>query len=120
MAHSVVWFDIPTVNLDRAVTFYNAVMGAQIEIAQYGEMRIGVLPHGSNDVSGCLYQSAEDKPSASGPLLYINVDGRLDAAISAVEQNGGKVLQAKHSIGQWGSRAIVLDSEGNRIALHSH
>ena len=119
MAHSVVWFDIPSVELDRAVRFYSAVMGTKIDIATHGDLRIGVLPHGDGDVAGCLYHSKEDQPSASGPLLYINADGRLDAAIAAVESHGGKVLQAKHSIGQWGWRAIVLDSEGNRIALHS-
>jgi len=43
----------------------------------------------------------------------------MDEAIEAVEQNGGKILQAKEQIGAYGYRAIVLDSEGNRIALHS-
>jgi predicted enzyme related to lactoylglutathione lyase len=37
----------------------------------------------------------------------------------AVEQRGGKVLQPKHPIGPHGYRALILDSEGNRIALPS-
>ena len=47
-------------------------------------------------------------------------DGRLDDAIAAVTANGGNVLQAKHAIGPYGFRAILLDTEGNRVALHSH
>ena len=40
-------------------------------------------------------------------------------ALNAVESHGGKVLSAMHSIEPFGFRAIVLDSEGNRVALHS-
>ncbi len=43
----------------------------------------------------------------------------FDEAISAVESRGGKVLQPKHQIGPHGFRAVDLDSEGNRVALHS-
>jgi predicted enzyme related to lactoylglutathione lyase len=52
-------------------------------------------------------------------LIYLNCEGRLDVAIAAVGLNGGKVIQYKHQIGEHGFRAIVLDTEGNRIALHS-
>jgi len=48
-----------------------------------------------------------------------NASGRLDAAIDAVVPNGGKVIKPKHPIGPYGHRAIILDSEGNRVALHS-
>ncbi len=39
--------------------------------------------------------------------------------LQAIEKSGGKVLEHKHPIGPHGFRAIVLDSEGNRIALYS-
>jgi len=64
-------------------------------------------------------QNADAKPSESGPLLYLNMHNRLDEALDAVEEHGGRVLSGKHSIGSFGFRAIVLDSEGNRVALHS-
>ena len=57
--------------------------------------------------------------STGGPLLYLNANGRLDQAVAAAAANGGKVVEPKHQIGPHGYRAIVLDSEGNRIALHS-
>jgi predicted enzyme related to lactoylglutathione lyase len=53
-------------------------------------------------------------------MIYVNCDGRMPVAIAGVELNGGKILKPRHSIGPHGFRAIVLDSEGNRIALHSN
>jgi uncharacterized protein len=122
-ANQVVWFDLPVKDLDRAVRFYSAVLGAQVTKQEAHGMSFAVLPHQENGVSGCLTPGGcganENKPSEYGPLLYFNCEGRLDQAIAGVEPNGGKVQQPKHPIGPYGFRAVVLDSEGNRIALHS-
>ncbi len=115
MANRVIWFDVPVANLSRAMEFYSNVLDISVEEAH----GVGVLEHSGNDVAGCLYESDDDKPSDSGLLLYFNVSGRLDEATKATEQYGGKILKAKEDIGQHGFRTIVLDSEGNRIALHS-
>jgi uncharacterized protein len=82
-------------------------------------MTVGVSPHGDGEAGGCLLNSPDEKPSAQGVMIYLNVNGRLDDAIVAVSTHGGKVISPKHEIGPFGFRAIVLDSEGNRIALHS-
>src|SRR5207249_3022368 len=108
-----------TLDIDRAIRFYSAVLGVSVKKEEFPGMAIGVLPHEGNDVAGCLFKKEGEKPSEHGPLLYFNAQGRLDEAIAAAEQNGGKVLQARHSIGPYGFRAVVLDTEGNRIALHS-
>ena len=115
MANRVVWFYVPVGDLSRAIEFYSRVLDIAIEEA--GD--IAILEHSGNDVAGCLSKSDDNKPSASGLLLYFNVSGRLDEAVEAVEQNGGRILHTKEQIGPYGYRAIVLDSEGNRIALHS-
>ena len=78
---------------------------------------MAILPYAEGSIGGCLLQNADSKPSESGPLVYLNTDGRLDEALSAVERHGGRVLAARHSIAPFGFRAIVLDSEGNRVAL---
>jgi uncharacterized protein len=119
MNHQIVWCDIPVKDLDRSVKFYSAVLTAKVEKQSFGGMNFALLPHCDSSVSGCLVHSTEVSPSAQGLLVYFNCDGRLDDAIAVVETNGGKILQPKHQIGPYGFRAIVLDSEGNRIALHS-
>jgi predicted enzyme related to lactoylglutathione lyase len=118
--HHVVWFDIPARDIDRAVRFYSAVLGVRLKKEQAGPgSAIALLPHGEGFIGGCLVQSMDARPSESGPLLYLNTQGRLDEAVIMVERQGGKVLVGRHSIEPFGFRAIILDSEGNRIALHT-
>jgi predicted enzyme related to lactoylglutathione lyase len=121
MADQIVWVDIPVLDLDRAIGFYSAVLGAEVKKQEYPGFAIGLLPGAEGDVSGCLCtpDQTDERPSSSGLLIYFNAQGRLDEAVAAVETGGGKVLQAKHQIGPHGFRAVVVDSEGNRIALHS-
>src|SRR5438093_5787016 len=86
--HQVVWFDIPTRDLDRAVRFYSAVLGIQLKKEQAGPgVAIAMLPHAEGSIGGCLVQNLDARPSESGPLLYLNTQGRLDEAINAVEQS---------------------------------
>jgi predicted enzyme related to lactoylglutathione lyase len=116
----VVWFDIPCKDLDRAIGFYSAVLGCEIQKEEAPGFALGILPHGGTAIGGCLVVGTGDNsPSAHGVLIYLNCNGRLDEAIAATASNGGQVLLAKESIGPHGFRAIILDSEGNRVALHS-
>jgi len=87
-------------------------------------MEYGLLPHEEQNASGCLVVrgdsgGVDNRPSAKGPLIYLSVEGRLDEAVETARQNGGKVLRARQQIGEHGFRAVIIDSEGNRIALHT-
>ena len=106
-------------DLDRAIRFYSAVLGSPVEKQEYPGMAIGLLPCVDSGASGCLFTKADEKPSDKGMLVYLNAQGRLDEAVAAVTANGGKVVEPKHQIGPHGFRAVIHDSEGNRIALHS-
>jgi uncharacterized protein len=119
MANQIVWCDIPVSELDRAVKFYSAVLGREVKKQDLPGTTIAVLPHDDGEVGGCLFESSEEKPSAQGVMIYLDAGGRLDEAIAAVTAHGGKILQPKHAIGPYGFRSVILDSEGNRVALHS-
>lgn len=119
MANQVVWVDIPVTNLDRAMKFYSAVLGEAVQKHEMPGMTLGVLPHGDGEVGGCLFVDPERPPSREGTLAYLNASGRLEAAEAAINTNGGQVLQSRHAIGPYGFRTVFLDSEGNRLALHS-
>ena len=43
MKHNIVWYDIPALDLDRAVRFYSAVLGAPVEKEDVGGVPIGWL-----------------------------------------------------------------------------
>ena len=114
-----VWFDVPVADLDRAAAFYSAVLGIRVHKEQYEGTAFCVLDHHDGN-GGCLIREPSLVSSGGGILVYMNVDGRIRDAVSQVERLGGKVMQPVHPIGPHGCRAIVLDSEGNRIALHSN
>jgi predicted enzyme related to lactoylglutathione lyase len=113
-----VWFDIPVADLDRAIRFYRVVLGVGVEKQDFGGSSIGVIEHKDGN-GGCLVPEKAEI-SAGGILLYLNVDGRIRDAVQNVVPQGGTVIEPIQSIGPHGFRAVVLDSEGNRIALHSN
>jgi predicted enzyme related to lactoylglutathione lyase len=120
MNHTLCWTDIPVRDLGRAIAFYSAVLGADVLRQSAGQgMEFGLLPGYDKGVSGCLSVGPDQVPSHHGPLVYLSVNGRLDAALVAAVAAKGKVLQPKHQIGAHGFRALIEDTEGNRIALHS-
>jgi hypothetical protein len=120
MSNTFVWVDIPVADLDRAIAFYRAVTGKPVDKIGGPGFNFGLFEHEGDSVGGCLIEAGEGAaPSMAGPLVYIDASDRLDAAVAAAEKGGGKVLKAKHSIAPNGFRAIIADSEGNRVALHS-
>lgn len=115
--NNLVWFDLPVKNLERASRFYQAVLNRNVEIQQFEEMTFAVIEHQDGN-GGCLI-IAPDLVTEQGPLIYLNVHGRIEDAVNQVEDNGGKILMDIHPIGPYGKRAVILDSEGGRVALHS-
>ena len=123
-ADTLCWTDIPVANLDRAIKFYSAILGKEVRKMSETGFEYGLLPHEEQNASGCLCvdgDSVGDKnqPSETGPLIYLSVEGRLNEAVEAARVSGGRVLQERQQIGPHGVRAIIIDSEGNRLALHS-
>jgi hypothetical protein len=73
-------------------------------------------------VGGTLVDSGGyHKPSATdGPLIYLNGNPDVQIVLSRVEAAGGKITVPKTEISpEYGYMAVFLDTEGNRIALHS-
>jgi hypothetical protein len=119
MADQIVWCDIPVRDLERAIKFYSAVLGHDVKRHDLSGIAMGILPHDDGEVGACLIMSQEEEPAKEGVMIYLNANGRLDQALAAVTPNGGSVVKPKHAIGPFGFRAVVIDSEGNRVALHS-
>jgi len=113
----MVWADIPVSDLTRAIHFYHQVLNVTVEKVQLEKMELAIIEHNAGN-GACLVPDKENI-SAKGCLIYFNTDGRIKEAVKQTQACGGSILQDTHSIGEHGYRAIVLDSEGNRIALHS-
>lgn len=113
-----VWFDIPIVDLDRASTFYSAVLNCGVDQVDMEAFQFGVLEHEKGN-GGCLVPKPEEVSADKGLLLYLNVEGRIRDAAAKTVEHGGRILEDVHPIGPHGFRAIIVDSEGNRMVLHS-
>ena len=121
MANVINWFEIPVADFDRAVKFYTEVLDCKISTMDFGSLKMGTFPMDSVGVSGSLVAGAEYTPSPNGVVVYLNCGEDLAPALSRVEGAGGKILAEKKQITpEYGYMALFLDSEGNRLALHSH
>ncbi|NND15917.1 MAG: VOC family protein [Eudoraea sp.] len=117
------WIEIPVTDMERAKTFYENVFNISISIHDMGGVIMGWFPMNENKPgsSGSLVLHEEYKPSLThGSVLYFTCKDVVDE-LSRVAPAGGEVLQEKTEIGGGhGYMALVKDSEGNRIALHSN
>lgn len=121
MANVINWFEIPAANFERACEFYGKVLDGQIhKVDAPGGTKMGFFPHSAPEsVSGAIVQAEGYEPSEKGSVVYLNGGNDLSVALGRVEQAGGKIIMPKTSIGENGYMAHFVDSEGNRIALHS-
>lgn len=118
------WFEIPVMDMKRAQKFYEQVFDIKIHIAEMGETTMGWFPFPKDPMArgsgGSLIQNLSHyKPSDNGTLIYFSSD-EITQELTRVKEAGGQVLKEKTMISEdIGYMALFLDSEGNRIALHS-
>lgn len=124
MKHAISWFEIPTTNLNRATTFYETIFGISFSPLDMPNIQMRMFPVESmtESVGGALVYSGGFHLSSEthGPLVYLNGDPDLQLVLDKVEAAGGKILVPKTEISpDHGFMAVIVDTEGNRIALHS-
>jgi predicted enzyme related to lactoylglutathione lyase len=120
--NSINWFEIPVSDLQRAKHFYQVAFGIHMNETEMTGIKMAIFPYemGSGKTSGALVESDFHKPGQDGAILYLNANPSMDAVLERIEAEGGKKLMAKTQISpEVGYMAFFLDSEGNRIALHS-
>lgn len=118
------WFEIPVTDMPRAIRFYETVFGYTLHYQTIGDEEMAWFPWSEEGTgaSGSLVKHEEKyKPSADGAVVYFSSpSGDLANELTRVEKAGGKLLQDKTLIAEdIGFMALILDTEGNRIALHS-
>ena len=120
LVNALNWFDIPVQDLDRAVDFYSVVLGKKMSRSELeGMENFAFLPSDGEGVGGALAYGEGYTPTESGSLVYLNGGDDLSAMLDRVVGAGGKVTMQKSSIGEHGFIAMFIDSEGNRVGLHS-
>jgi len=115
------WFEIPVTDIKRAKKFYETIFSITMEEHLMGEDKMSFFPEesGSGKASGSLVQSSNHKPSTEGTIVYLNANPNMDNVLDKVENAGGQVTMPKMSIGENGHIAFILDTEGNKVGIHS-
>ena len=112
--------EIPTGDFSRAIAFYEAILGVNIEKAEMDGIQMGLFPNDGEGVFVHLIYGNDYKPSADGAIIYLNTGSDLQEVADRIEANGGEILMPKTEIGpEMGYYALFTDTEGNRLGLHS-
>lgn len=125
MTNAISWFEIPVTDLNRAQKFYEAIFGVQLIPMDMPNIKMRMFPIDDpmTGIGGCLADTGGTfhRPSSSdGPLIYLNGNPDVQGVLDKVEAAGGKVMVPKTEISpEYGYMAVFIDTEGNRIGLHS-
>ena len=115
----VSWFEIPALNLQRAAAFYNYIYNIEMETTEMNGYAMAFFP-ADNGVGGAVVTGQGCSPSETGTLVYLSGGKDLNTVLERVESAGGRVVMSKTLINdQAGYFAIFIDTEGNKLALHS-
>lgn len=114
------WFEIYVQDMERAKQFYESVFQGKLEKLESPDLEMWMFPMGQDTfgASGALVKMAGFPSGGNSILVYFTC---ADCAVEAarVAASGGRVHREKMSIGQYGYIALVVDTEGNMIGLHS-
>lgn len=125
MKYNIVgWFEIPVVDMERAMEFYETVLGVKFNRQPMGPLDMAFFPmeEGLGASGALVYHPESSTPSTNGVLIYFTaLSEDLTHELGKVEAAGGKVLQEKTLITEeFGYYGLFLDTEGNRLGIHSH
>jgi len=115
----VSWFEIPSLNFQQSVNFYNFIFDIEMEQNVSDSNSMAFFPV-KNGIGGAIISGVGSVPSDTGPLIYLNAGNDLDDVLNKVEPAGGRVIMKKTLISESdGYFAIFIDCQGNKLALHS-
>ncbi|MEM1263942.1 MAG: VOC family protein [Pseudomonadota bacterium] len=121
-ANPISWFEIYVSDLARATQFYETVLGVKLDNLDSPDPNLTMhafpADYANYGASGALVQANGVEPGECATLVYFACD---DVAVPAarVEAAGGRVERPKMAIGQYGFIALIVDTEGNLVGLHS-
>jgi uncharacterized protein len=119
MKSAINWFEIPVQEMSRAVAFYEAMLDTKLKQEIFGETPNAIFPSEGGGVGGALVLNPHLTPNNHSTILYLNATGKLDECLRRAREAGGVITMPKTHIGAPGFIALVQDTEGNCVGLHS-
>lgn len=124
MKHAISWFEIPSLDIDRATLFYETIFQTTLipfDVVQV-KMRMFPIEDPQTSIGGAIVHAKGfyEPSSTAGPLIYLNGNPDVQIILDRVEAAGGKVVVPRTLISEEnGYMGVFIDTEGNRIGLHS-
>jgi uncharacterized protein len=120
MGNPVGWFEIYVDDMSRARAFYEAVFGVQLARLESPVVEMWAFPMRREEYgsAGALVRMPGYPAGANSILVYFSCDDCAAEATKAAHA-GGRIFREKMAIGRYGHIALVYDTEGNLIGLHS-
>lgn len=117
MKSLIKFFEIPAVDVERAIKFYKNVFEIEVQFFDWGNEKMGMFPNNE----GAISQAAGFKPCEHGVLVSFDAGSDLGIVLERIVENGGSVIVNKTKIEaeNKGYFAVFIDSEGNRLGLYS-
>ena len=120
MANVVKWFEIPSVDFERAVKFYNKFLNTELEETDVWGYPAALFQNEGEGVTGALVCSDKFKVTQEGTILYFEGNDQINEMLTRVEAAGGTIDTPKTSLGdELGFYALIIDTEGNKIGIYS-
>jgi uncharacterized protein len=124
MKNAISWFEIPATDLARAQKFYETIFSMNMIPVDMPNIKMRMFPLDDmmNDVGGALVDSGGFHKASltDGPLIYLNANPDVQHILDKVAAAGGSIMVPKTEISpEYGFMAVFIDTEGNRIGLHS-
>ncbi len=119
-SNPVVWFEIYVQDMQRAKIFYESVFVVKLEKIESPGLEMWAFPMQENGTGamGALAKMDGCPSGGNSTLVYFKCADCANEAKRAAD-NGGRIFKEKFSIGPYGFIALVSDTEGNTIGLHS-
>ena len=118
--NAVNWFEICATDFARARTFYETVLDQTMAEAPMNGGKMAMFGFDmENGVGGAVTKMEDCASPGARTIVYLNVEGNLDAVLGRIVAAGGRVIQPRMAIPPHGFIGLIEDTEGNVVGLHS-
>jgi uncharacterized protein len=120
--HAISWVEIPVTDFERARRFYGKIYDFDMPEMAMGNNRMGFLlfDQDKGGIGAAIVFGAEYKPSKFGAKVYLNAGADVNVILTRIISAGGKIVTEKTLVAPgMGFYAVIEDTEGNEIRLHS-
>lgn len=127
MKNAISWFEIPSLNLEKAQQFYESMLQVKMQPMTMGPSECAVFPYdeAADGVGGAIICGPTAPVTAtgagSGVLIYLYSSSHsIDVLLQRAVTGGGRIAMPRTALPPgMGFMASIFDLDGNKVGLHA-